>query len=399
MPTPTISLDDLTKPLTREEVQTSVYQMLSILGVNTTTWKPGAVVRAMITAYCVIYAALSNLMADLAKSGFLALASESWLTLVARYVYGVERDLATFAPGVITITNGGGGVYTLDPGDLVVSNPSTGKTYRNTAPISILAGPGFELTDVAIEANESGAASTSGADQITDVTTPLLGVTVTNPTAVVGRDDEKDPELRARCTEKLGSLSPFGPWDAYSYAARNTVREDGTNIGVKRVRITKDGMGNVNAYLATDSGAVPGTVGDLATDLGLADEAIQQKAAPLGVTANTFSASNVTIAVTYEVWMYNTSGYTPDEVEAQVLTRLATFMSTQPIGGNVLSGTGKVYVDAIRTQIGGTLPQIFHVVVTVPGGDTTLATDEVPVLGTVTATAIHQVAPPEGFGG
>jgi hypothetical protein len=388
------ALNDLVTPLTRQQVQKSIYDVLALVGVSTTGWKPGAVVRTMIVASSIVLAAFSQLMASIARSGFLELAEGQWLTLVARYVYNVEREEATFAEGELTLTNTGGGLFALDPDDLVVSNPTTGKTYRNTgtivlAPLAVLVVP--------IRATEAGAASTSSPGAITHLETTLLGVTCANATAVVGRDEEEDPLLRTRCLEKLGSLSPNGPWDAYSFAARNAKSADGTTIGVTRVRVTKDGFGNVNTYVATASGGVTGTSGDAVTDFGAVNLAIQRLAAPLAVTANVFSAAPVSVAVTYQVWLYNTSGLTPQQIEDAIAAKLATFMSTQPIGGNVIgAGPGKVFLDAIRTVIGSALPQIFHVVVTVPAADVELAISQVPVLGTPTATAINQLPPSEG---
>ena len=397
MPGPLFSLDDLVTPVTRAEVEASIYEVMAVIGVNTTSWKPGAVVRTMVVAVSIVLSAFSVLQAKIARSGFLALSTGDWLTLVAHYVYGVDRILATFAAGQVTLSNSGGGVYAGDPDDLIFSSSSTGKTYRNTAAFSIGA---LATVTLDIQASEQGALSTSAPGAIDTLTTPLLGVSCSNALSVIGRDAEEDPSLRARCSETLGALSPFGPWDAYASAVRNATRADGTSLGITRFRNTKDGSGNVYTYLAGDSGAVPGTVGDLETDLGIADEAIQQLAAPLAVTAHTLSAAPVTIAPTYEVWMYNTSGQSPSQVQALIGSALGAFMSGQPIGGNVISpDAGKVFADAIRAVIAGTLPQIFHVALTVPASDVTLAITEVPVLGTPVCLGIHQSAPPEGFGG
>lgn len=397
MPVPTFSLDDLTTPLTRAEVEASIYQVLSVIRVNTTSWKPGGVVRTMIAAVAIVLAAFSELQAKIARSGFLELSTGQWLTLVAHYVYGVERIEATFATGQVTLTNTGGGVYSGDPDDLIFSNAATGKTYRNTAAFSLGA---LGTITLAIQATEQGTPSNANPGDITVMTTPLLGVTCTNAASVLGRDAELDPSLRARCSEKLGALSPFGPWDAYASAARNATRADGSSLGITRFRLTKDGAGNVYAYLATATGAVPGTVGDLSTDLGIADEAIQQYAAPLAVTAHTLSATAATITPTYEVWMYNTSGYTTLQVEGVIASALSNFMSSQPIGGNIIgTDPGKVFVDAMRAVIANALPEIFHVVLSLPAADVTLAINEVPVLGVPVPLGVHQSAPPEGFGG
>jgi hypothetical protein len=391
----TIALDSLTTPLTRQEVQASIYQVLAANGVTTTTWKPGSVVRTFIVGTSIILSALSTLQAKIARSGFLDLSEGDWLTLVAFYVYFVARDVATFAPGEVTLVNTGGGVFSFDPDDVIVSNPGTGKTYRNTEAFELAA---LETLTIAIRATEAGSASTSAPGEISVLETTLNGVTCSNADAVVGQDAEGDPALRLRCREKLGSLSPFGPWDAYGYAVRNAKRADGTSVGATRVRINKDGFGFVYVWAASASGAIAGTVGDLDTDLGCVDDAVQRQAAPINDTAIVDTAAEVAIPVTYEIWMYNTSGRTPAEVQSAVLARLVSFMQSQPIGGNVVPPAGgRIYTDAIQTVIEATLPEIFRVVVTLPAGAyTALAISEVPVLGTVICTAINQVSPPEG---
>lgn len=393
------SLSDLTTPASRADVQASIYRVFGVLGVNTTAWGTGAVVRTMTVAVSAILSAFSSLQAQIAQSGFLDLATGDWLTLVARYVYGVERIDATFAAGNMTLANSGGGVYDFDPGDIIVATPPIlgGKTYRNDAAVHL--GASTTLTGVPFTAVEAGAASSAGAGTITVLITNILNVTCSNPAAFIGQDVETDAALRARCSEKLGALSPMGPWDAYAFAARNAHRSTGEPCGITRTRTLKDGFGNVTLIVANDSGVVLGTIGDLTTDLGAVDEAVQQLAAPLAVTAHTESASAVNQAITYELWAYNTSGQSSAQIQASIATALQVFTRNQPVGGNTLlptDTTGYVWADAIKAAISAVLPQIFHVVVTVPAGDVALTNTQVMTLGTVTATAIHQVPPPEG---
>ena len=127
------------------------------------------------------------------------------------------------------------------------------------------------------------------------------------------------------------------------------------------------------------------------------NEAIQRGAAPLPVTATVASATTVPVAVTYRVTMYNTTGLTEAAIKSAIQARLVDFFASQPIGGHVVgSPPGKVYQDAIRTAIGESLPEVFHVEVTTPAADVTLAQSAVATLGTVTAAAVIQVPPPEG---
>lgn len=396
MSDPNFDLEDLITPLTRQEIQAKIYTALATMGVSTTQWATGAVIRTMIVCVAIILAALSQLIAAIARGGYLSLSTGNWLTLVARYVYGVRREAATFAAGVVTLTNVGGGVYPVDEGDLTVRN-ADGKEYTNVSSFVLNA---VSSIDVAVVAIEEGSASSTAAGTVTQMTTPLLGVTVTNAAEFVAFDEEKDASLTARCTEKLGALSPMGPWDAYTYAARNAKTSTGASAGVNRAVIDKDGFGTVNVYVAGASGSIPGTVGDLTTPLGAVDDAIQRQAAALAVTANALSASGVVVPVTYEAWAYNTSGLSPAQFLDAVTAALRAYLGTQPVGGNVInSDPGRIFSEKISAAIVDAVPEIYHAVVTVPAGHVTLSVFEVATLGLVTQTALHLRPPPEGFGG
>lgn len=383
----TVSIEDLTTPVTRDQAKASIYQTLATVGVDTTSWKPGAVVRTMIAAVAILFAATTNLIAELAKSAFLELAVGSWLTLVARYVYGNERFEATFGTGKLTLVNSGGGIYDLDPGDLVVRNPDTDKTYTNVAVLHL----GASATQtIDIIAQEAGADSTSTIGTIVSVVTGVpSAVSCSNPTAVVGTDEEEDEPLKIRCRDKLGARSANGPSDAHASIARNAKRADGSAIGVNRVRIVNDGKGNGYFYLATPSGGVPGDAEDISTDLGVINDQIQRQVAPLGFTAHTRSAVAYALDVSYSVWMLDTSNLTTAQVEQKIAAALGAYLKNIPIGGYVIDGEpGRIYLDGLRTAIKNAVPEIFHVALTVPATDIDLNVLEAPTIGTATALGI-----------
>ena len=392
-----MTLEELTTPLTVEQVKTTIYTALQSQGAATTSWKPGAVMRTLIAGLAIVLAALSQLQAAIAKMGILDLAEKDWLTLLARYVYGVERIEGTFASGDVELTNNAGGVYAGAAGDLIVQNTTCGKTYRNTAPYALGAGPGTTIT-VPVEAVELGSESTSTVGEIDGLVTALSGVTVTNPNTLIGDDEESDPALRQRCRDKLGSLSPMGPFDAYRYAATSARTSDGASAGCTRVKGTADGIGGIDIIVADSTGELAGTIGDLSTALGAVDDAIQKLAAPLGITARVASATPLVIDVTYELWLVDDTGLTDAEIEEEIGNALAPFMSEQPIGGLVISpAVGKVYGSALGVIIGNAVNDddgriagtTIRLAITVPAGDTTVAANEAPVIGTVTGT-IHQ---------
>jgi uncharacterized phage protein gp47/JayE len=389
------SLEDLITPITPREFEENIYETLAILGVDTTLWKPWGALRNVVRGATIVMSGFSHLIAKIAAGGWLELSAGPWLELAAWYVFRERRLEATFATGNVVVSNNLGGVYDFDPEDMVFlkphPDPSKAKTYRNTAAVHI--GSGEQGIVVPVRAVESGSASSAAAGTISELETPLLGVTVSNPIALVGQDEETDPNFIQRCYEKLGSLSPFGPPDAYSFAAKSARMPDGTPIGITRVRLTKDGCGNVFVTFAKPSGAVPGDAEDPETELGVVHKAMVELAAPLSVTPHSASAVPLEVPVTYTAWMYNTSGLTEQAIKAAVEQRLVEYMPTQPIGGNVITLPGKLFQNALRALIASTRPEIFQVILTSPAGDVTVASNQVPVLGTVTGTII-QVPPP-----
>ena len=389
----TTTLDELVTPMTVAEAQAAIYSALAARGVSTTAWKPGAVVRTIVAALAIMLAALSSLQATIAKSGFLDFAEGDWLTLLGRYVYGVERDLGAFASGSIQATNSTGSIYAGDAGDLIVLNPTSGKTYRNTAAFSI-GSMAFDV-DIPVEAVEIGTESTSTGGTITDLVTTLNGVTITNASALVGADEESDALLRLRCRESLGRLSPNGPKDAYAYFARSTLNAAGESIGVTRVRAVPDGFGALAVYVATASGGVSGTSGDPDTDLGAIQVAFDEEVEPIGITATATTAVALAVNVTCEVWVPSTIGMTEAEVVDAIETGLATYLSAQPIGGALYDTgleEGYVFTSGLEGAIDRSLSSSpVKRIVTVPAADVVVAIDEAPVVGTVTVTAVHFV--------
>ena len=398
MSDPSFNVDDLTTPLTADEIKTSIYTTLATLGVSTTNWKPGAVVRTIIAAVALVLAALSQLVAAIARAGFLDTATGNWLTLLAYYVYDVTRIPATFATGNVTLTNAAGGIYNWNPGELQVTCTLTGKVYKNLALISLGVGPSSVTSSFIAE--EIGADSTAFAGEIDALVVALDGVTCSNAAPLVGTDEESDPELRVRCRNRLGALSPNGPADAYDYIAKSATLNTGVSAGVTRVRTVPNGAGGITAYLANASGSLAGTVGDLSTPLGAADDAMQRQCVPLGITLTSTSAVGVSVPVTYDVWLYNTTSLTQAQIEDAIADSLAAWFAARPIGGDYPAGPpGALYRSGVEAAIGaartssGISLNIFRVQLTAPASDIVFAANECPVLGTVTPNGIHQVSP------
>jgi hypothetical protein len=384
-----LPIDQLTQPLTQEQVKASIYNLMKATGLPVTSWQEGAVARTIIAIIAAVFAGFTEVMATAIRAGFLDLAEGIWLTLLAKYVYGVDRIEATFATGEVTLNNNGGGVFSFDPGDLIVRNPATNKLYTNTAAFDL--GALEKGKKVPIRAAEVGAASTAAPGQITEFVTTLLLVTVTNEASVVGLNAELDPALRQRCRDSLGALSPNGPRSAYEFWAKSARRPDGSSVGITRVRILRPiGDGTVTVIVASATGPVPGDANDPSTDLGIVNDVIQKFVVPDGVTATVVSAVARPIPVTCDVWIYTSSGMGPSNVDVAVRQKLAAYFQVIPIGGFIIPpAAGKVSWRAIEGQIESISSDVIEAKLT-PEVDTGLAGNEVAVLGQVIVN-VHMV--------
>jgi hypothetical protein len=398
-----ISIEDQIQPVTYDEAKQSIYEALAIVGVDATMWKPLGVYRTLVAAAAVMFSVTSVFLAKLASAGWYELATSTWLTLVARYVYGIYREDATFAQGALTFVNTGGAEYDNDPGEVVVSNPDTGAEYTNLTAFTIAGGtPEAPVTTsldvdgnpILFRALEAGTGGTSGVGKIRGLVTTLLNVTVSNALSFVGLAEESDPSVRTRCKEQLAAQTLNGPEDAYARVARSVRRADGGSTGLNRVSVSKDGKGNVYVDVAQAGGQILGTVGDTSTDLGLINDTIQRTCAPLSVTARVRSQAGFSIAYTYELWMLDGSGLTPAQVEARVAANVAQKLAEVPLGGFVVDGEpGSIDLDWFRNLVEDAAPGVFRVDLTSPVTPTILIPPgRPPVAGTATSLGVHQVA-------
>lgn len=369
-----------------QETKAAIYQkaldVATALGLPVTSWAPGDPTRSLYHFLSEVLATLEEVVALYVASGFLDYATGNWLKILAYQVYGVEYEEATYATTTVTLSNGGGGLYVIEVGDLTLKNSATGAIYRNTTGGTLASGPGTTLS-ITVVADDAGSDGNAAALAIDTLVTTLLGVTCSNTTAAVGTDEESEASLRQRCRDKLGSLSATGPKDAYTYVARTSALTGTT--AVNRARSFGDTTdGTVTVYLAGPSGTVA------APDVTLVETAILEWATPLGITPTVASASAVVVAVTYSLWIYASVGKTTAEVESAVKQALEDMFLAQPIGGNVITTPpGALHISLIESTIRAVYPaHAFRVVVALPAGDTSLAVSEVATLGAITATIV-----------
>lgn len=382
----TFDFDSLIVPTTAAQWRSSIYSVLAIQGVDTTNWKTGAVVRALITAFSIILSALSIFVSLIAKSGFLATAEGEWLEWLAEKLYGTIRVQATFATTTLTLTNSGGGLYILDIGDLIVKNTNTDALYRNTAAVTI--NPSSTAT-VEISAIEAGSANSALAGEITSLVTSLPGVACTNDSPAVGTDAEELSALKIRAGESLGAASPNGPQDAYNYFAKSAVDPNGVNYGIIETQVVPSGYGDLTVYLRSASGDVP------TPTVEAIDEIFQRNCVPIPVTVDTESCFPVPIDLIFTVWIPASAGYTEQAVKDAIQQTFTDFLLSYPIAGRIAGVDQGLFLSEISAVIGravdaaGNKLPIFRVEIADPVGTHIAYSDgDVAVPGTLTATVV-----------
>lgn len=361
----------------------------SSLGLDVDAWGTGDPTRSYYHYLAEVLANLEGVVTNYIAAGFLDWAQEKaeetgntdWLVLLAKQVYNVDAVEATFAEGVVTLTNTAGGQYDIEPGDVTFKSSISGKTYHNTNGGTLAPGPATTLA-LDIVADEAGSESSAGAGEVDTLITTLLGVTCTNANAVVGLDSESAASIANRCRLKLGALSPNGPRDAYNYVAQN--QELTGTTGITRTRSIGDSdVGEVTLYLAGPSGPVSGD------DRDAAEAAIIQWATPLTITPIVLSSTGVSVPVTYTIWVYSGVGETADSIKSTVEAELERLFAVRPIGGDIIppSLTGKVYTSLVESVIRAAFPaHTFRVDLAAPASDVALTAGQVATLGLVTGT-------------
>jgi phage-related baseplate assembly protein len=380
-----LTLSEMFTPLDKDTVLASILDVAEVVGLPVSAWQSGSVVREILEVVAQKIADFTQTTSAIASGGLLDFAAGGWLTLLAISAFGQNRTPATFGTTTVNLTNISAVSYVIAAGDLHFLNSSTGKTYVNTTGGSLLLGGGT-LT-VTILADESGSSSNAVPGAINALVTPLLGVTMTNPTSLIANDEETDTALRIKCRASLAAASPNGPADAYNYFATAAVRSsDGSSVGVTRTKVVQTN-GNVTVYIASAAGAVPGAFDNPATDLGAVHALIQSKCVPTGITESTVSATELPVLVAATIYLKHGSTLDPSVAKQNILTQLQSYFKEAPIGGYDIGAGGKIYVDAIVGQIYQAAPAEFiEVVVTTPVGTSVSVTaSQVAVLTSVVA--------------
>jgi phage-related baseplate assembly protein len=339
----TITITDLFKTETRDEIFNSVIANLNTLALKTTSWVSGGMARTILLGISQKIADKTQQISVINKGGFRETSAGNWLTFLSRNLYNVER--ITAAPGTVSLTLTNALAVSYGPfgaGEAHFEHATSKKTYTNQASFTV---PASGSVVISVIADEAGTASNANTNTITKIVSPSMpGVTLTHASALIGTDEEKDEPLRTRDLEKLGALSPNGPRGAYEYFSKGVKRTDGSIIDVNRVKVTKS-SGAVTVTIASTSGTVAGA------DVTTVNTNIQTNCVPDGITATVQSATAQSVSVSGNVWVSSKWG-TQADADAAIDAAIAAWIPTVPIGGAISDGPGGyVFVDAIKAQV------------------------------------------------
>jgi len=381
-----LSLSQLLQSVSLDSWKQRVVDIATGVGLQTQNWASGGYTRILVALFSQFYKTSSDVVPLIAAGGLLDWAEGAWLALLAKQVFNVDKIEATFAAAVegITLTNTGGGFFTFDARDIVFKRTSTGKTYHNTSAGTLSAGATLELD---IEADEAGSDSNAPVATITELVTTLLGVTCTNTVALVGLNEESDPELRQRCRDSNAARSIGGVKKAYEFFAKSARRADGTPVGVTRVLVPPaDGTGTGTIYIAGAGGAIPGP--DVTVVQGVFDADVTH----YGFTATAASAVDKSIDAPCTIWIPSSLGLSTEQAQQKVLDALEAYVQAAPIGGFIISPTaGRIYWRALLGVVASAIPGTLKAQLT-SEADITIAANEVPIwAGLLADTTVNLV--------
>lgn len=292
-----VTLNSLVIPVTYAEALSNAMGIAAELGLPTTAWQPIDPLLTVISTNAQIVSDYSVTINNLAQGAYASYAAiipgvdsnvdaqgyeTTWMDLRAYDQYGVLRIEAGQATATVTLVNATASTFGSPylPGTLHFQSPlGTQPTFTNLETVTMAPNASTSLV-IAADAAFTGALGNVPNGTTLTLVTALIGVTVSPlSAAIVSTPQETNAQLLLRCQNKLGSLSPNGPSQAYQYVVtslpvQNTLLPSGalwTNptaanpYGVTAAitragTVLNVGSGIIDVYVANSAGAPTGCV-------------------------------------------------------------------------------------------------------------------------------------------
>jgi len=287
-------------------------------------------------------------IAAINNGGFLKLAPDSWIPILAENFYGITPFPAVFTEGKLQFTVNAGGPYSIRGGAFSAVTPDNLKFYTsNTTPISITSA---KPVWIPVKAEFAGVAYNVLQGQINKLTTALPGVTVSNVPeppettwiTTYGADAETPDQIRQRCAARFGRLSKLQnyPTDGYVSLVRDLVSQ------VKKVSVYTNYYQGIarplcaTLFLAGDSGPVSSAI--VAQVLA----SIRPYRNPLGTI---FADSCIPADITVEGLVEVAPDFHFDDVRAAISAQLLSYQRTASIGAKIYRAE---IIERVMTPLG-----------------------------------------------
>jgi uncharacterized phage protein gp47/JayE len=225
-----LSLASLLKPLVQSSVVQTAIAVLKLVGFKGTDWSSTSNERGLVEVGAKMIVDASVAVTEIAKNRFPSTAIGKWLDAIGEEFFGEVRKPAIATRRTLRVTNASGAGVTFNPGDKIVRSAAL-LEYRNVNALAVVIADGTS-EDIEFEAIATGVAYNASSSSW-DLSTPIPGVTVTEPTITVtvsGADKETDPEYLTRFLAKWGAIGR-GNDELYRYWALQAANE------IRKVRV------------------------------------------------------------------------------------------------------------------------------------------------------------------
>lgn len=301
----------------------------------------------------ILYKALDNVIAKIYVSNL----SDDELTQRVKEWRGIDRKLATYAKGVVTVKGNG----SIKVGDIF----STSNNVQFAATEDVNVADTADINVVAVVAGDSG---NVGANSITQMPVTIMGITACNNSNSTydGYNEESDDDLKKRFYENLQTPATSGNKYHYMMWAKEV-----TGIGDAKVYPLWNGNGTVKVCIVDSNKRAAST--------SLINEVSQhiEENRPIGATVTVVSAKEKSIDVTAKVVLSN--AYTLQQVQDSFNTAVNEYLKSIAFNNTYVS---YAKIGDLLLNTSGIL-DYSNLVINAAAINVTLQSEEIPVVGTV----------------
>lgn len=325
-----LSYAQLISPMSKEDIEQGILDVLELAGFPVTAWQSGSAPRTLIQAFASVSEDAWLTIGKIARGVVYGTSKGLWLDALGLGFYNEARKDPVSTVVTVRLTDHGGGPYTVTAGAFIVGTSNGKYQYRAITGGTLPLGG---VLDISVQAVQVGQAYNVGIGQINTLVTSLPTVTCSNLVApsIYGADTESDDVYSARLPLKWGTLSTGSPVPAYEFWALSWP-------GVSRTYIddrNPDGANSLRVYVDA-SGAVTGLQNFLQPGTGYGK-------APAGtkVTVVAATQASIVLPLTISVKAGQVATAQP-EIEAN----LTAYADSVRIGGTVVQAS---IVEAVMT--------------------------------------------------